>query len=151
GPDAARPDADCPGCGRARRLTPSCCARSGVGAGSVMFSLSVLLCRLARPESPMSNARRAFVVLTSAIVLSVAAIGAAPAPAPEQTTRTVYVTVVDNDGQPVAGLTPADFRLRENNRDREIASVEPATEPMRIALMVEETLTPAGSVRQGLF
>jgi VWFA-related protein len=101
----------------------------------------------------MSNVRNAFVVSTSGIVLSVAALAGAPAPAPapEQTTRAVYVTVVDNDGQPVAGLTPADFRLRENNRDREIASVEPATEPMRIALMVEETLTPAGGVRQGFF
>jgi VWFA-related protein len=101
----------------------------------------------------MSHVRHAFVVSTSGIVLSIAVLAAVPAaaPVPEQTTRAVYVTVVDNDGQPVTGLTPADFRLRENNRDREIASVEPATEPMRIALMVEETLTPAGSVRQGLF
>lgn len=65
--------------------------------------------------------------------------------------RTVFVTVVDGDGRPVTGLTPADFRLRENNRDREIASVEPATESMRIALMVEESLTPTGGARQGVF
>lgn len=69
----------------------------------------------------------------------------------EQTSRSVYVTVVNEDGQPVAGLTPADFRLRENGRDREITSVEPATERMRIAVMVEEILTPTGGVRQGVF
>lgn len=91
------------------------------------------------------------VVLASLGAAVVTAGGAADAVAPEQTTRSVYVTVVDNQGQSVSGLTPADFRLRENNRDQTIVSVEPATDPMRVMLMVEETLTPAGSVRQGLF
>jgi len=68
----------------------------------------------------------------------------------EPITRTVYVTVVDNDGQPATDLTPKDFRLREGNRDREITSVEPATDRMRIAVMVEELLTPTGGVRQGM-
>lgn len=68
----------------------------------------------------------------------------------EPITRTVYVTVVDNDGQPATDLTPKDFRLREGNRDREISSVEPATDRMRIAVMVEELLTPTGGVRQGM-
>ena len=90
------------------------------------------------------------VLVISSILGLVCAAGVVPAAA-EQTTRTTYVTVLENDGQPVAGLTPADLRLRENNRDREIVTVEPATEPMRVALMVEETLTPAGGVRQGLF
>src|SRR5690606_17819160 len=61
------------------------------------------------------------------------------------------VTVVTDDDEPVTGLTPADFRLREGGRDREITSVEPATDIMRIALMVEERLTPTGGTRQGLF
>ena len=68
-----------------------------------------------------------------------------------QTARHVYVTVVTDDGAPVEGLTPADFRLREGGDDREITSVEPADGPMRIALMVEERLTPTGGTRQGLF
>lgn len=93
--------------------------------------------------------RMPMIVLAALSGLTVVAT-AAPAP-PEQTTRHTYVTVVDNDGQPVTDLTPADFRLRENNRDRDIVSVEPATEPMHIALMLEEALTPAGGARQGLF
>lgn len=68
----------------------------------------------------------------------------------EPITRTVYVTVLDNDGQPATDLTPRDFRLREGNRDREITSVEPASDRMRIAVMVEELLTPTGGVRQGM-
>ena len=83
-------------------------------------------------------------------LLSIAGLAGAPV-LPQETTRTVYVTVVDNDGQGVPGLTATDFRVRENNRDTTIASIEPATDPLRIALMVEETLTPAGGVRQGLF
>lgn len=68
----------------------------------------------------------------------------------EQTTRSVYVSIVDDEGQPVTKLTPADFRLRENNRDRVVTAVEPASERMRLALMVEELLTPTDSVREGL-
>lgn len=97
----------------------------------------------------MSHVRHAVLASTFGLTLSIAAVAGAPLPA--QTTRSVYVTVVDDQGQPVTGLTPADFRLRENNRDREITAVEPATEPMHVALMVEEALTPAGGVRQGLF
>lgn len=92
-------------------------------------------------------------VATSAlgVLLSMVTLAGTPLSVPVQATRTVFVTVVDGDGRAVPGLTPADFRLRENNRDREIVSVEPATELMRIALMVEESLTPTGGARQGLF
>jgi VWFA-related protein len=75
---------------------------------------------------------------------------AAPAASAEPTTRTVYVTVVDKDGQPVTALTPADFTLKEGGKDRDIASVEPARAKMHLALMVEETLTPQGGVRLAL-
>jgi len=99
----------------------------------------------------MSRLRHAVIASSLGVALFTAGPAGSPAAVPEQTTRTVYVTVVDSQGQPVTELTPADFRLRENNRDQTITSVEPATGPMRIALMLEETLTPAGAVRQGLF
>jgi hypothetical protein len=100
----------------------------------------------ARLEHAMRQIRL-FILAVSAAVAAVTV----SVDAQDAITRSVYVTVIDNQGQPVTGLTPADFRLRENNRDRTIESVEPATERMRIALMVEETLTPVGGVRQGLF
>jgi hypothetical protein len=98
----------------------------------------------------MPSAQRS-VLLRSAFVIVASLMLAVPAAGVAQTTRHVYVTVVGNDGSPVADLGPKDFRLREGGRDREVVSVEPATAPMRIALMVEELLTPAGGVRQGLF
>jgi VWFA-related protein len=67
------------------------------------------------------------------------------------TTRKAYVTVVDDKGQPVPGLTAADFAVKEGGKDREVASAEPATAKMRIALAFEETLAPLGGVRQGIF
>jgi hypothetical protein len=96
--------------------------------------------RLTFPRTILAGA-----VVTSALIYG--ALEAAPAP---PTNRTVYVTVVDNQGQMAPGLAAADFTVREGGRDREILSVEPAREKMRIALAVEETLTPLGGVRQGL-
>lgn len=90
-------------------------------------------------------------IAVSALALTVAGTPHVTTEAREQTTRTVYVTVTGNDGQPVADLTPKDFRLRENNRDREITSVEPAAERLRVALLVEELLAPTNGIRQGLF
>lgn len=89
-------------------------------------------------------------VVSSFAVLSTVGISGSPV-APVQTPRYVYVTVLDGDGKAVPGLTAEDFRLRENNRDQTLTSVEPATDMMQVALMVEEVLTPAGSVRQGIF
>ena len=68
----------------------------------------------------------------------------------EPITRKTYITVVDNQGQAVPGLTAADFTLKEGGKDREIASLEPARAKMRIALAIEEGLTPTGGARQGL-
>ena len=90
-------------------------------------------------------------VLIAALVgFAAVAVPGAQTGARGPTTRSVYVSVTDAEGQPVTDLTASDFKLRENNRDRAITVVAPATAPMRIALMVEELLTPNDSVRQGL-
>ena len=83
-------------------------------------------------------------------VLTLAVTGAAGLAAAPPTTRTVYVTVVDRAGQAVPGLTPADFGLKEGGKEREIASVAPAAEKMRIALMLDETLAAQGGVRAAM-
>ncbi len=51
--------------------------------------------------------------------------------------RELYVSVVDRDGNPVAGLTPDNFIVREDSRLREVLRVGPATAPMQIALLVD--------------
>ena len=55
--------------------------------------------------------------------------------------RTVYVSAVDRKDVPVADLDAREFLLREGGRVREIIRVEPATTPMRIALIVDDSGT----------
>lgn len=51
--------------------------------------------------------------------------------------KSLYVTIVTDAGAPVPDLGPADFIVREDNIAREVLRVEPATEPMQIALLVD--------------
>jgi hypothetical protein len=88
------------------------------------------------------------VVLVCASVVGVGSI--VPVSAAGPTTRTVYVTVVDAQGRAVPGLTPDDFVVKEGGTLREIASVSPASEKIRLALMVEQPLVGQSYVRTGL-
>jgi len=65
--------------------------------------------------------------------------------------RTVYVTVTDAKGAAVTDLTPANFKVKEGGKDREIVKAEPAKARPHIALLVEERLAPDQSTRVGLF
>jgi hypothetical protein len=98
----------------------------------------------------MSATKTALLIATLVVSPAVAGVPDTETQAREKTSRSVYVSVTDNEGQPVTKLTPEDFRLRENNRDCVVTAVESASERMRIALMVEELLTPTDSVRQGI-
>jgi VWFA-related protein len=51
----------------------------------------------------------------------------------------VYVSVADGKGNPAAGLTAQDFRVREDGVAREVLTVAPATEPLTVALLVDDT------------
>ena len=66
---------------------------------------------------------------------------------------TVYASVVDRTGVPVTGLGPADFVVRENGTAREILRVLPASDSLRIALLIDnsqEMRTELIDIRQGL-
>jgi VWFA-related protein len=69
----------------------------------------------------------------------------------EPTSRTIYVTVTDGKGGPVADLVPSDFTVKEGGKEREVTKAEPASARMRLALAVEERLIGDGATRVALF
>jgi hypothetical protein len=51
--------------------------------------------------------------------------------------RAMYVSVVNDAGAPVPDLGTADFVIREDNVAREVLRVEPAVDPMQVAVLVD--------------
>lgn len=76
----------------------------------------------------------------SALPLAAALVAAPPTPVSAQAKPTaIYVSVLDNKGEPATGLTAADFHVREDGVTREVLSAKPATEPLTIALLVDDS------------
>lgn len=63
-------------------------------------------------------------------------------------TRDVYVSVTDSSGTPVSTLAPADFVVREDGVAREVLKVAPATAPLQIALLVDDSAVAAPSIQR---
>ena len=59
--------------------------------------------------------------------------------APAARSREIYVSVQSRDDTPITGLTAADFTVREDGTAREVLEAEPATEPMQIMLLVDDS------------
>src|SRR5258708_3831624 len=53
--------------------------------------------------------------------------------------RAMYVSVVNEAGAPVPDLGTADFVVREDNVAREVLRVEPAVDPMQVAVLVDNS------------
>jgi hypothetical protein len=51
--------------------------------------------------------------------------------------RALYVSALNDAGAPVADLGPSDFIVREDNIAREVLKVEPARDPMQVAIVVD--------------
>jgi VWFA-related protein len=53
-------------------------------------------------------------------------------------TRRIYISATDKSGAPVTDLTAADIRIKEGGKDRPVDSLAPATEPMHVAILVDD-------------
>jgi len=51
--------------------------------------------------------------------------------------RSIYASVLNEDGAPVTALTSGDFVVREKGVEREILDVKRATDPLQIAVLVD--------------
>src|ERR1700741_1648850 len=67
--------------------------------------------------------------------------------------RTMFVSAVDQKGEPVEGLGPNDFIVREDGAAREGLRASRAIEPIDIAILVDDSGASEGvmpRVREGL-
>ena len=73
-------------------------------------------------------------VLAAALLLSAPLLGREA----RARVRTVYLSVIDNNGAPVKDLTATDLDIKEGGQVREIAEVKLATSPIRMAFLVAD-------------
>jgi hypothetical protein len=66
-----------------------------------------------------------------------------PATARAEVTRKVYISAVDSSRAPVTDLKAADITVKEGGKDRPVATLEPATAPMHVAILVDDSGTGA--------
>lgn len=86
-----------------------------------------------------SHVARRLVVVVS-VATSVVAFAAPPLGAQrESRERHVFASVVDKNSVPVPGLGPADFAVAEDGAVREILRVAPASAPMQLALLIDNS------------
>jgi VWFA-related protein len=87
------------------------------------------------------NAFHLLIVLTAFFAL--------PPPSEAQVDeRVIYASVVDKDGNPILDLTAKDFIVREDGQAREILRVSRDTDPLQVALLVDNSVTMRSRLSQ---
>jgi hypothetical protein len=61
--------------------------------------------------------------------------------------KAMYVSVLNEAGAPVPDLEPADFIVREDNVAREVLRVEPAVDPMQVAVLVDNSWASRNNIQ----
>src|SRR4051812_47073393 len=78
-----------------------------------------------------------FLAPVAALALTAAAPQAQSKSAGKMHVRHIFVSVTDGKGATVEGLAAADFTVSEDGQPRVVSKAGPATDPMRIALMLD--------------
>jgi VWFA-related protein len=79
---------------------------------------------------------------------ALAARGPSGPASPQSPTRTIYVSATDRNGAPVRDLAGPDFAVKEGGKTREVLQAGPATNPMKIAILIDDNGT--GIFRYGV-
>ena len=77
----------------------------------------------------------------------VAALAVPPSPTAQAKPTDIYVSVLDKDGEPATGLAAADFHVKEDGVEREVLKAGPATEPLTVALLVDDSQAIAPQIQ----
>lgn len=78
-------------------------------------------------------------VAAGGVLLGIAVFAATAHLAAQAQQRALYVTALDKGGNPVSELQPSDVIVREDDQTREVLLVAPASEPMQIAILVDNS------------
>jgi VWFA-related protein len=65
-------------------------------------------------------------------------------------TRHIYISALDRKGLPVVDLTARDVAIKEDGQKRDVVSLQPATAPLRIALLVDDSGPGLRFIREGV-
>jgi Ca-activated chloride channel family protein len=88
---------------------------------------------------------RALVLLSTVLTAAVCAVVVNAQTSSRE--RTLYASVVDKNGEPVSGLGPDEFIVREDQARREVLRVSRATEPIAIAVLVDNSAGAENDIR----
>jgi VWFA-related protein len=81
--------------------------------------------------------RRLCVLLPPVLALVVGLMPAVAAKAPAEITKSLFVTVLDQSGQPVKDMTADEIAIREDGADRKIVEMKPALQPVFVEMLVD--------------
>ena len=81
---------------------------------------------------------RSILLLASTVMFTGAAASAVTPAVVADVTRQIYISATDGAGAPVTDLTAAEISIKEGGKDRPVQSLEPATGPMHIAVLVDD-------------
>src|SRR5262249_6913073 len=76
-----------------------------------------------------------------------AALAIPASPAAQSKPTDIYVAVVDKDGEPATGLAAADFHVKEDGVAREALNAGPATDPLTVAFLVDDSQVVAPQIQ----